>query len=100
MVVHTRSPRVDHARRMVLELLDSSVDLSLTPRVDEWIAEYGADASRHGADVATVPYKVLKQGLKHPLTDSGNARFLKDWETVPDRDITSLVERWLAKRQG
>ena len=58
------------------------------------------EAALSGADVATVPYKVLKQGLKHPLTDSGNARFLKDWETVPDRDITSLVERWLAKRQG
>jgi len=51
-----------------------------------------------GADVATVPYAVLKKALKHPLTDSGNERFLKDWETVPDRDITAQVERWLAKR--
>jgi predicted molibdopterin-dependent oxidoreductase YjgC len=54
MVVRTRSPRVDHARRMVLELLDSAVDLSLTARVDGWIEEYGADASRHGPDAATV----------------------------------------------
>lgn len=58
------------------------------------------DAALAGADVATVPYKVLKQSLQHPLTDSGNERFLKDWETVPDRDITGLVERWLAKRNG
>ena len=50
-----------------------------------------------GADVATVPYAVLKKSVKHPLTDAGNAGFLKDWSTVPDRDITQLVERFLAK---
>jgi transaldolase len=56
------------------------------------------DCALAGADVATVPYGVLKKALKHPLTDSGNERFLKDWETVPDRDITAQVERWLAAR--
>ncbi len=60
MVVHTRSERVDHARRMVLEFLASSVDLSLTADVDGWIDEYGADPARYGADAATVaqPVKV------------------------------------------
>ena len=60
MVVHTRSERVDHARRMVLEFLASSVDLSLTADVDGWIDEYGADPGRYGADAATVaqPVKV------------------------------------------
>lgn len=57
-------------------------------------------AALSGADVATVPYKVLKQALKHPLTDIGNERFLQDWATVPERDITALVERWLARRNG
>ena len=33
-----------------------------------------------GADVATVPYKVFEQLIKHPLTDVGLANFLKDWE--------------------
>lgn len=51
-----------------------------------------------GSHVGTVPYNVLKACIKHPLTDSGNVKFLKDWETVPDRDITALVERWLKKR--
>ena len=37
------------------------------------------DAALAGADVATMPYKVLKQLFKHPLTDSGLAKFLKDW---------------------
>lgn len=60
MVVRTRSERVDHSRKMVLEFLGSSVDLSLTDHVDEWNAEYGADPTRCGADAATVeqPVKV------------------------------------------
>ncbi len=56
------------------------------------------DAALAGAHVATCPYKVLKAALRHPLTDSGNERFLSDWATVPDRDIPSLVERFLAAR--
>ncbi len=36
-----------------------------------------------GADVATVPFKVIKQLAKHPLTDIGLENFLKDWENVP-----------------
>jgi transaldolase len=36
-----------------------------------------------GADIATVPYKVLMQMLKHPLTDLGIEKFLADWATVP-----------------
>jgi transaldolase len=41
------------------------------------------DAARMGADVATVPLKVIDQLLKHPLTDKGLEAFLKDWENVP-----------------
>ncbi len=51
-----------------------------------------------GAHVATLPFGVLQKMIKHPLTDSGNAGFLRDWETVPDRDIAGQVERWLAAR--
>ncbi len=36
-----------------------------------------------GADVATIPYSVMIQLAKHPLTDAGIAKFLKDWESVP-----------------
>jgi len=35
-----------------------------------------------GADVATIPYKVVLQLLKHPLTDTGMAAFARDWEKV------------------
>ena len=36
-----------------------------------------------GADIATIPYSVMIQLAKHPLTDAGIAKFLKDWESVP-----------------
>jgi transaldolase len=41
-------------------------------------------AAMAGADIATMPFKVLGQLVKHPLTDSGLASFLADWEKVPD----------------
>ncbi|HNV86455.1 MAG TPA: fructose-6-phosphate aldolase [Candidatus Omnitrophota bacterium] len=40
------------------------------------------DAALMGADICTVPFKVLEGLVKHPLTDIGIARFLKDWEKV------------------
>ena len=38
------------------------------------------DAAKAGSDVATVPFKVLEQIVKHPLTDIGLKRFLDDWD--------------------
>jgi len=35
-----------------------------------------------GADVATVPFKVLQQMFKHPLTDAGLKKFMEDWEKL------------------
>jgi len=55
-------------------------------------------AALAGAHVATIPYAVLKKLVKHPLTDSGNERFLSDWQKVPDRDIVAQVERWLGRK--
>ena len=40
------------------------------------------EAALAGADIATIPYKVLMQLIKHPLTDIGLAKFLEDWEKV------------------
>jgi transaldolase len=36
-----------------------------------------------GADVCTIPYSVMLQLAKHPLTDAGIKKFLEDWEKVP-----------------
>jgi transaldolase len=41
------------------------------------------EAARLGADVATIPFGVIEQLAKHPLTDSGLKKFLADWEKVP-----------------
>jgi transaldolase len=38
------------------------------------------DSALLGADIATLPYKVIAQLAKHPLTDIGMAQFLADWE--------------------
>jgi transaldolase len=41
------------------------------------------DSALMGADIATVPYAVLKKLFDHPLTDVGIERFLEDWKGVP-----------------
>jgi len=45
------------------------------------------EAALMGADVATVPFKVLIQFVQHPLTDAGIARFLADWKKLPNNTI-------------
>lgn len=43
------------------------------------------DAALMGAHVATIPYNVMLQLSKHPLTDIGIKKFLEDWEKVPKK---------------
>lgn len=43
-------------------------------------AQHVVDSAKAGADVATMPYAVFKQMVKHPLTDIGLERFNADWE--------------------
>ena len=61
MKIQTDSERVRHSRRVVLEFLGSSVDISLTaPEVHGWMNRYGADVNRFGPAAATVeePVKI------------------------------------------
>ena len=39
-------------------------------------------AAKLGADIATIPFKVIEQLAQHPLTDIGMDKFLKDWQKV------------------
>lgn len=41
------------------------------------------ESAMAGADVATIPFSVIQQLVKHPLTDSGLKKFLEDWKKVP-----------------
>ena len=43
------------------------------------------EAALMGADIATLPFAALEKMVKHPLTDIGLERFLKDWEKVKHR---------------
>ncbi len=40
------------------------------------------DSAKNGAHIATVPYKVICQMIKHPLTDAGIEKFMKDWDSA------------------
>ena len=43
------------------------------------------EAAMMGADIATIPFKVIKQLAQHPLTDRGVEAFLSDWQRVPKK---------------
>jgi len=44
-----------------------------------------ADAAKLGADIVTVPFAVIEQLIKHPLTDIGIQRFLEDYKKIPKK---------------
>ena len=56
--------------------------------------EHLKTAARLGCEVATVPAKVLRQALDHPLTTSGIEKFTADWQTRPEfaEWLRALVE--------
>ncbi len=65
-VVHSESERVAHSRKLVLELLGSSVDLSLAADVGRWNERYGADPGRFGPPVEAVA--AAGPGASRPVT--------------------------------
>jgi transaldolase len=44
------------------------------------------EAALAGADIATVPHRILKQLIRHPLTDSGIVQFRADWASVQEKN--------------
>jgi len=50
------------------------------------------EAAKAGADIATIPYNVLMSLIKHPLTDAGLERFLKDWQGVGDMSKIQMAK--------
>ena len=79
--------RVDDIVQDCLSLIEEIVDIFNVNAIETEIIVasvrnpiHVAQAARMGADIATVPYKVITQMTKHPLTDKGIENFLKDWE--------------------
>ena len=64
--------------------------------------EHVITAAQLGCEIATVPGKVLKQMLEHPLTTAGAERFRKDWESRPEFGewLRGLTERSEAASRG
>ena len=94
MVVSTRNDRVDTSRRMVLELLGSSVDLSITPNVDRWNNEYGVDTARHG-NVSFASDRDDRMAGHHHPTDGSLAetvlQAVKDDNDLYVRDYSKCI---------
>ncbi len=43
------------------------------------------DAAKHGANIATIPYKVILQMVEHPMTKAGIEKFMADWKSVSEK---------------
>lgn len=69
MKVQTRSARVERARRTIVEMLDSAVDLSEAPEIQQHLADYGADRERF-------PGAVRRE---HPVHDD-NPMYVRDYD--------------------
>jgi len=81
--------RLDDVGQDGMRLIEEIVDIFTVHGIEtEIIAAsirhpiHVVQAARLGAHIATVPYSVIVQMAKHPLTDAGIARFLRDWEGV------------------
>ena len=79
--------RLDDIGQDGLSLIEEIVDIFNVNSIETEIivasvrnSIHVAQAARMGADIATVPYKVITQMTKHPLTDKGIENFLQDWE--------------------
>lgn len=84
--------RLDDAGHDGMELVEDIVDVFGYYQLETKViaasirhTEHCLAAAKAGADIATVPYKVLIQMMQHPLTDVGVARFLSDWRAVSNR---------------
>jgi len=86
MEVFTDSERVRHSRRMVLELLDSSVDLSTTPHIPEWKKRYGADSERHGPRAGASHERDVHEPGEHHVGDGSVAATMAQPDKV-DNDL-------------
>ena len=79
--------RLDDVAEEGMELIDQVVSIYRNYGFDTQVLVasvrhpvHVVQAALMGADVATIPFKVLEQLYKHPLTDVGLERFLADWK--------------------
>jgi predicted molibdopterin-dependent oxidoreductase YjgC len=73
MVVHTDSPRVRHSRKMVIEFLASSVDLSITPPAQDYLRRYEGRPERYGPPAPPDAQRDRRRTGYHELPDGDTA---------------------------
>ena len=73
MVIQTDSDRVRHSRKMVIEFLASSVDLSITPAAQNYLQRYDAHPERYGPPAPPDPERDLKRTGHHERPDGQTA---------------------------
>jgi transaldolase len=81
--------RLDDASHVGMELVADIVSIFENYEIETEIIVasvrnplHVVEAAVMGADIATIPFKVIEQLIKHPLTDVGIKKFLQDWEKV------------------
>ncbi len=73
MVIHTDSPRVRRSRKMVIEFLASSVDLSVTAKAQDYLQRYDAHPERYGPPAPPDPERDHKRTGYHETPDGQTA---------------------------
>ena len=86
MVVKTDSERVRHSRRLVLELLGSSVDLSTTAKIPEWMDRYGANPGRYGPRTGESHNRDIHEPGEHHAGDGSVAATMAQPDKI-DNDL-------------
>jgi transaldolase len=81
--------RLDDINESGMDVVRELVAIVKTHHLDAEVLAASIRSPRHvveaalaGAHIATVPHKILRQMIHHPLTDSGIVQFRKDWEAV------------------
>lgn len=81
--------RLDDIGKKGIELIKEIADMFKIHNIETEIISASIRSTIHatesalaGAHIATIPYNIIVQMTKHPLTDSGIEKFLKDWEDV------------------
>lgn len=81
--------RLDDIGKKGIELIKEIADMFKIHSIETEIISasirstiHATDSALAGAHIATIPYNIIVQMTKHPLTDSGIEKFLKDWEDV------------------
>lgn len=82
--------RLDDSKKRGVDVVRDTVQIFKNYRVPTEVVAASMRSVRHvenvaliGADIATVPFKVMVQMYRHELTDKGVKKFLEDWEKVP-----------------